>query len=189
MSEHRNVCVSTWCRTAAGRLWHVTAPDHLTPTLQRALAAAAEDARGRGHRHLGTGHLLMGVLGVPDAPGAAVLGRLGVLLHYVDAEIVRVAGYGERDPGNVPEGVSPEDVFGTPGTPRRRWFARSAPIPTSAAAGVALRYAGTAGGAAIGTQHLVRGLLESEDGLARHILAAHGVTVARLRQSLATLPP
>jgi len=117
-------------------------PERLTPTLQRALAFAVEDARGRGHGHLGTGHLLMGVLGVPAGAGAAALGELSVLLHDVDAEIVRVAGYGRR---RVTEGelagVSVEDVFGPPDAPHRRWFARSAPLPPSDAARAALRHA------------------------------------------------
>lgn len=162
----------------------MTEPDHLTPDLRRALALAAEDARGRGHRHLGTGHLLMGVLGVPYARGAAVLGKLGVLLHHVDAEIVRVAGYGRREPDGGPQGVSVEDVFGTADAAPRRWFARAAPLPTSGSASSALRHAGTVGGDAVGTEHLVLGLLDSADGLAAHIMAAHGVTAERLRRSL-----
>lgn len=159
-----------------------TEPDRLTPELRRALALAAEDARGRGHDHLGTGHLLMGVLGVPYAPGAAALGALKVLLHDVDAEIVRVAGYGRRT-GEL-EGVSAEDVFGRADAPPRRWFRRQAPLPTSAAAGAALRHASDEGGTSVGTEHLVLGLLASREGLAHRFLATRDVTAERVRAAL-----
>lgn len=160
------------------------APDRLTPELRRALALAAEDARGRGHRHLGTGHLLMGVLGVPYARGAQVLARLRVSLHDVDAEIVRIAGYGPRDPDGEPGGTVAEDVFGRAGAPRRRWLRRPGPLPTSDAASAALRHASEAGGPAVGTEHLVLGLLAGPDGLACRILVARGVTLDHLRAVL-----
>lgn len=178
------------------------APDRLAPELLRALTRAAEDARGRGHVHLGTGHLLMGVLGVPYSPGAKMLGGLGVLLHDVDAEIVRVAGYGRRtaEDGEVPDGersgsaavsvsaavtaAADEDVVGPSDAPRRRWFRHRAPLPTSGAASAALRHAGEVADAAVGTEHLVLGLLASADGLARRILTGRGVTTDRVREAL-----
>lgn len=159
-------------------------PERLTPALRRALALAAEDARGRGHGHLGTGHLLMGVLGAPDGGGAAVLATLEVLLHYVDAEIVRVAGYGRRSATGELGEVSAEDVFGPPDAPARRWFQRHTPLSPSSAAQVALQHASEVGDAAVGTEHLVLGLAESSGGLARRILIAHGATADRVREAL-----
>ncbi|MGQ0574323.1 MAG: Clp protease N-terminal domain-containing protein [Pseudonocardia sp.] len=159
-------------------------PDRLTPDLRQALARAAEDARGRGHGHLGTAHLLMGVLGVPYAPGGAALGSLGVLLHHVDVEIVRVAGYGRGGAAADPGPVDAQDVAGPPDLPRPRWFRRGTPLPTSDAAAAALRHAGEVGGDAVHTGHLVLGLLASPGGLAHRILADHDVTGERVRALL-----
>jgi ATP-dependent Clp protease ATP-binding subunit ClpA len=161
----------------------VTGPtDRLHETTRRALTLAFEDARGRGHRHLGTGHLLMGVLGTPDSAGARVLGRLGVTVHDVDAELVRVVGYGVRgaSPGSD-LGDATEDAFGASSGHRRRWSWRRRPVPLSAAAAAALRSAAAATDAPVSTDHLLLGLLASTDGLAHRLLVARGVTEARVR--------
>ena len=162
--------------------------DRLHETTRRAVALAFEDGRGRGHRHLGTGHLLMGVLGAPDGAGARVLGRLGVTLHDVDTELVRVVGYGVRaaPPGNGLSGPAEEDAFGGPTVGRPRgWSWRRRPVPLSAAAAAALRSAVAATDAPVGTDHLLLGLLASTDGLAHRMLAARGVTEARVRAAAA----
>jgi ATP-dependent Clp protease ATP-binding subunit ClpC len=164
----------------------VTSPtDRLHETARRAVALAFEDARGRGHRHLGTGHLLMGVLGTPDGAGARVLGRLDVTVHDVDAELVRVVGYGVRAaPPGCDLGGATEDAFGASSEQRRRWSWRRRPVPLSAAAAAALRSAVAATAAAVGTDHLVLGLLASTDGLAHRMLVARGVSEARVRAAV-----
>jgi hypothetical protein len=50
----------------------------LTPRLRRSLRAAAKAARDRGHRFLGTEHVLLGLLAEPDGIAAQVLSRQGV---------------------------------------------------------------------------------------------------------------
>lgn len=151
--------------------------------VRQVLAAASEDARGRGHRHLGTGHLLMGVLSVPTAPGAQRLAALGVTLHEVDLEFVRVAGYGARaaPPDAELAGDGAEDVYGPREARRRRWWQRRRPLPMSTAARAALRAAGAAAGGEVGTEHLLVGLMGSVDALARQILAGRGVTAEKVR--------
>ncbi len=67
------------------------------------------------------------------------------------------------------------------GQPRRRWSWRRRPVPLSAAATAALRSAVAATDAAVGTDHLLLGLLASTDGLAHQMLVARGVTEARVR--------
>jgi len=158
-------------------------PDRLNADTRRVLAAATEDARGRGHRHLGTGHLLMGVLSVPTAPGARRLAALGVTLHAVDLEFVRIAGYGQRaaPPDGELTGDAAEDVFGSGPLVRRRWWQRRRPLPMSAAARAALRAAGAQTDGPVGTEHLLLGLLVSTPGLAHRLLTGHGVTAERIR--------
>jgi hypothetical protein len=158
----------------------VTAPAALDPTTRQAWAAAAEDARGRGHRHLGTGHLLLGVLATPGSPGAARLGAAGLLVHDVDLDVVRLVGYGTRPP--PPDAglsaAAAEDAFGPQPPPRRSW--RRRPLPLTGCAREALRRAATEAAGTIGTDHLLRGLFGCTDGLAHRILAARGITPGSL---------
>lgn len=51
----------------------------LTPRLCRCLSEAAKVARERGHRFLGTEHVLLGLLAEPDGIAAQVLAQLGVI--------------------------------------------------------------------------------------------------------------
>lgn len=156
------------------------APEGLRPDARQAIDSAAEDARGRGHRHLGTGHVLMGVLGVPTGPGARRLAAVGVTLHEVDLAFVRLVGYGHR-PASVPgvpvDGVG-EDAHGPAQTGSRwsRWSLRRRPLPMSSAARAVLHVAAAGSGGRVGTEHLVVGLWECTDGVARRILEQRGVT-------------
>jgi Clp amino terminal domain, pathogenicity island component len=77
------------------------------PELKRALALAREWAEHFGHRQIGSEHLLLGLLGVPDAgavrileslgaPPARVRGRLAELLGIDARELERPAGARRR---------------------------------------------------------------------------------------------
>jgi ATP-dependent Clp protease ATP-binding subunit ClpA len=49
----------------------------LTPRMLRVLAAAADEAKRRGHSFVGTEHALLGLLSEPDGIAAVILRRLG----------------------------------------------------------------------------------------------------------------
>src|SRR5262245_63530973 len=69
-----------------------------------AVEAALREARERGHRFLGTEHLLLGMLAEPDAVATRILARLGVVDRLRD-ELVAVfeaPGY----PGVAPAPMS-----------------------------------------------------------------------------------
>lgn len=156
----------------------MTGPDALTPAARQAWAAAAEDARGRGHRHLGTAHLLLGVLATPGSPGATRLAAAGALLHDVDLDLVALVGYGTRPPPPELSGAAAEDAFGPQPPARRTW--RRRPLPVTACVSEALRRAGTEAGGPVDTDHLVRGLFACTDSLAHRILTRRGVTAGPL---------
>lgn len=156
----------------------MTGPDALTPATRQAWAAAAEDARGRGHRHLGTAHLLLGVLATPGSPGAARLAAAGVLLHDVDLDVVALVGYAIRPPPPELSGSAAEDAFGPQPPARRTW--RRRPLPMTACVADALRRAGAEAGGPVDTDHLVRALFTGTDGLAHRILLKRGVTADAL---------
>jgi ATP-dependent Clp protease ATP-binding subunit ClpA len=70
-----------------------------TPRAKRVLELSLQEAQEAGHRHIGTGHLLLGLLREGEGIAAQVLGRLGVTLDKarpVVMEVMRTAT-GSRD--------------------------------------------------------------------------------------------
>jgi len=115
---------------------------HFTPGASQAVVAAQQFARGLGHDHVGTEHLLVGVLdtaaGTPLAKG---LSRLGVTAKRVRTDVERIHGRGEA----MPKGQIPFD----PGTKR--------------ALELAYREALKLQDGAIAVEHLLLGILGVED--------------------------
>lgn len=68
-----------------------------------AVAAAREQARALGHDHVGTGHLLLGLLAAGAGPGAEALAALGLTLERGREEVGRRVPAGtEERPGRIP---------------------------------------------------------------------------------------
>lgn len=143
------------------------------PRLERALAAARQEAGGRGHDRVATRHLLLGLLSVPESVAAAVIRSLG-------ADPDRLA---RRAESSLPRRRRPRDGEALP-------FSANA----QAALGAAEREARLplpelpAYGAVPGlepplvrTEHLLFALLELDGGVAR-LLADHGVTADGARE-------
>jgi uncharacterized protein YbbC (DUF1343 family) len=65
----------------------------LSTETKRALACAHEESDGLQHRHLGTEHLLLGLLRLPETLATQVLRRHGVELEKVRASFSTQAGY------------------------------------------------------------------------------------------------
>lgn len=127
-----------------------------------ALQRAREEAARAHHSYLGTGHLLLGLLGEGDGLAAQVLGDLGVELGTVRAAMEAVPGRDER--------IIVQQV-----------------IPTSRVReviAIAFAEARRVNSAHVGTEHLLLGLLIEGEGLAAHVLEDLGVTLDRVRQEL-----
>lgn len=60
-----------------------------------AVAAAGDAAREFGHHHIGTEHLLLGILRVEDSTGERALRSLGVSFRRVRHQVVRMEGTGD----------------------------------------------------------------------------------------------
>ncbi len=123
---------------------------------------AQEEARSLGHNHIGTEHLLLGLL--REEPGLAVqvLERLDVSPEAMRNEIERVVGGGS--------GTSADHI---PFTPRAKKVLE-----------LSLREALQLGHNYIGTEHLLLGLIREGDGVAAQVLAKHGVDLERTRQEI-----
>jgi ATP-dependent Clp protease ATP-binding subunit ClpC len=126
-------------------------PGHLferfTEAGRQVVVVAQEEARGLGHQHIGTEHVLVALLRVSDG-AAEVLGSLGVTTEHVREQIVRIVGRGE--------GVTTGQI---PFTPRAKKVLE-----------LSLREAQTLGHRQIRPEHVLLGLLSERDGVAHRIL-------------------
>ncbi|MFT7839862.1 Clp protease N-terminal domain-containing protein [Saccharothrix sp. BKS2] len=132
--------------------------DRFTEGARRVSALALREARGLNHTALGTGHLLLGLLGEGGA-AASVLASFDLSLPGCREHVRGVEGRGTaRVPGHLPF---------TPGAKR--------------ALAAAVREAFALGRRQVTTEHLLLGLLTEEEGLALDVLARCGVRADEVR--------
>ena len=141
--------------------------EKLTEKTRKVISYARQEAQQMGHRHIGTEHLLLGVLRERTGMAATVLERLGVKPEQVRLEVEKAAG------------VQPPTAYG------------AKPFPFAAQAKQAFEYAveesKRAGQNYIGTEHLLLGLLREKEGIASQALGICGVGLEGVREVLANL--
>jgi ATP-dependent Clp protease ATP-binding subunit ClpC len=144
--------------------------EHYTEPARLVVVAAQEEARTLRHDHIGTEHLLLGVLHQDEEPGARALVALGVGLGDARAQVVRLVG--------LPDEPSPAQL---PMTPAAR-----------DALGNALREAIELGGTRVGPEHVLLAAVRERDGVAVRVLLGLGLDQRRVReavrQAVATAP-
>jgi ATP-dependent Clp protease ATP-binding subunit ClpA len=184
--------------------------EHFTDRARGTVVLAQEEARGLHHNHIGTEHLLLGLLRERTSVGRKALDRLGVRLDDVRSEVVRVVG--ERPPAALGDrdaealraiGIDLDEVrrrveatFGEGALertapsrrrPRRRRCAPSAGgrVPFTPRAKkvlqLALRESKALHHGYIGTEHILLGLVREREGLAAEMLAERDVSDQRVR--------
>ena len=132
--------------------------ERFTDQSHRAVVLAQEEARRLNHDHVGTEHLLAGLLREERGTDAQVLGSSGVTLDAVRGQIAALVGAGQEPPrGHIAFTARAKKGFE-----------------------LALREA-TRLGQQIGTGHLLLGLTGQADCVAAQILGALGVDLAGLR--------
>ena len=70
-------------------------PRGFTDRHKQAVDLSLEEARQRGHDHLGTEHLLLGLLGAGDGAAAQVLASMGIPLDEVRSRVEGIIGSGQ----------------------------------------------------------------------------------------------
>ncbi len=128
--------------------------ERFTARARSVLTHAEEEARGLGHGFVGTEHLLLALLGVPEGLGAQVLAAAGITRASVETQVLALI-----KPGTGPEGGK------LPFTPRAKAAVRSA---VEEALRLSHDY--------VGTEHLLLGLLSDGESVAAKVLSELGAT-------------
>ncbi len=133
---------------------------NFTPRAQQVLALARKEAERLHHGYVGTEHLLLGLIRLGQGTAVTVLGRLGLDLETVRANVEKMVG----------SGPAREIVGNIPYTPRVK---KIIALATKEARALHHSY--------IGTEHILLGLLREGEGLAAGVLQHFGVDAAKAR--------
>ena len=139
-----------------------------TNRVRGALIKAREEAERRQHDHVGTEHLMLGLLGEEDALVMDVLENLGVNPMVLQQTIEQRISNGRAVRGKT--------IADLPYTPRAR-------VVLDQAIAAAHEF----GDGYVGTQHLLLGMIRERHGIAAQELTAAGLTEPRLRREIVRL--
>lgn len=139
--------------------------ERFTERARLAVVLADEEARALKHDHLGSEHILLGLLREPEGLAAQALAAFDVSIEEVRAQVVRIVGRGDKGTaGHIPL------------TPRAK-----------KALELALREALLLGHNYIGTEHILLGLVHDTDGVAARILLDLDVDAEKIRTEVLRL--
>jgi ATP-dependent Clp protease ATP-binding subunit ClpA len=168
-----------------GRGDSTTSPSEITlsPRTKKIIELAIDEARKLGHSHVGTEHLLLGLVREGEGIAARVLNSLGVTLekvrHQVIATLGQAAGSTVRAGGGAASTVS--------GTARTQTASALERFDDAAkrVLTLAMNEAIGLGHTWIGTDHLLLGLISVNGTLAQRALNELGVALDKARDHVA----
>lgn len=129
---------------------------------RRVVVLAEEEARLHNHHHVGTEHILLGLIHEGQGVAAEVLESLGIGLEDVRQQVEQIIGLGREAPtGQIPM------------TPRSRKVLD-----------LALREALRLKRDQVGTEHILLGLVREGQGVAAEALVELGVSTEEVRQQV-----
>lgn len=140
--------------------------ERFTPHAQRVLELEGLEAQKMHHAHLGTEHLLLGLLREPQGHGHRALEKLGVTLKQARAAIESVVAAG-------PSTQLPDSFHQTEHARR--------------VMSLAVEQARKLKHSHIGTEHLLLGLLEEPDGVAYKSLSVLNLKPTQVRDEVLTM--
>jgi ATP-dependent Clp protease ATP-binding subunit ClpC len=139
--------------------------ERFTDRSRRVVVLAQEEARLLGHNHIGTEHLLLGLIAEEEGVAARTLRVLGVTLDAARDQVRQVVGPGHREPADH-----------IPFTPRAKKVLE-----------LSLREALSRKIGYIGTEHLLLGLVTEGKGVGVQILVKCGTTPQTVRDKVTEL--
>ena len=139
--------------------------ERFTDRARRVAVLAQEEARMLHHNHIGTEHILLGLIGEGGGVAAKALESLGISLEAVRQHVGEITGQGQQAPsGHIPF------------TPRAKSVLE-----------LSLREALQLGHNYIGTEHILLGLIREGEGVAAQVLVKLGGDPGRVRQQVIQL--
>ena len=165
-----------------GRGKETTSPSEITlsPRTKKVIELAVDESRKLGHSHVGTEHLLLGIVREGQSVGAGVLESMGVNLEQVRHQVIAVLGQHRPEmAATASAGIGPSAGAG---------IGSSHPVPfvdrleTSGRRALARAYweAGRAKDKEVAPHHLLLGLVTSGDVWTHRLLTELGVDLADL---------
>jgi ATP-dependent Clp protease ATP-binding subunit ClpA len=150
-----------------------------TPRAKKVLELSLREALQLGHDHIGTEHLLLGLMSEGEGIAAQVLVRLGAEVDAVRHQVKKLVS------GHPSEPQRPTAVEGEPTRPAPRAEAAQTPAMLRAAAD-ARKFAGDH---PIGTQHTLLAITDEAQSMGAQVLRALGVSRETVEATLAELEP
>ena len=136
--------------------------ERFTDRARRVVVLAQEEARMLHHNHIGTEHILLGLIREGEGVAAKALESLGISQEAVRQQVEEITGQGQHAPsGHIPF------------TPRATKVLE-----------LSLREALQFGHNYIGTEHILLGLLREGEGVAAQVLVKLGADPGRVRQQV-----
>jgi hypothetical protein len=139
--------------------------ERFTDRARRVVVLAQEEARLLNHNHIGTEHILLGLIHEGEGIAYLALTELGISLDAVRAQVEAEIGQGSEAPGGH-----------IPFTPRAKKVLE-----------LSLREALQLGHNYIGTEHILLGLIREGEGVAAQVLVGLGADLDRVRQQVVQL--
>jgi Clp amino terminal domain, pathogenicity island component len=142
--------------------------ERFTDRARHVVVCAQDEARSLRHNHIGTEHILLGLLREREGVAARVLISAGVTLERTRAEVLKVVGAADEvSGGQIPFTGEAKKVLE-----------------------LSLREALSLGANDIGTEHILLGLVRASEGLAARLLRDFDADSDRIRtEVLALLSP
>lgn len=137
--------------------------NNFTARAQQVLQLARQEAERFNHGHLGTEHLLMGLIALGQGVAVSVLQKMDVNLETVRLEVEKAVGVGPetKTVGSIPFTPRVKKVLALAGSEAR-----------------AMNHA------YVGTEHLLLGLLREGEGVAARVLRNLGVDLEKTRSEV-----
>jgi ATP-dependent Clp protease ATP-binding subunit ClpA len=154
----------------------------LAPQTKQVINYAIEESRKLGHSHVGTEHLLLGIVRQGESTAAKVLASLGVELEKVRNQVI--VELGQRGPAATERGSPPPtepsgSAFGGFSGPFERFNDRAKRV-LAFAQDEAIRFKHNY----IGTEHLLLGLVREGESVAANVLNSLGVELSKVRTAV-----
>jgi ATP-dependent Clp protease ATP-binding subunit ClpC len=141
--------------------------ERFTDRAREVVVLAQDEARALRHNHIGTEHILLGVLREEAGLAARVLESLGVTLAEARAQVMQMVAPGDEvTPGQIPF------------TPRAKKVLE-----------LSLREALALGHDYIGTEHILLGLVRENEGVASRVLLSFDADSEKIRNAVIRLLP